>query len=266
MKFGIILFSWLFLLTNSDKDCFNCRQETQYLCAANTLPINSRICMDISEVPTYFYKDFLAAKAEKYGVTSERFEALLPDFFIWKELLPHLEVEEIKTKFLDSDDLALMPLVGITLEQAEVFCEWRTEAFKAELDQMPPEDRAAFPKNFEFRLPSAGEWGRLRFLYQDKKMMKRLTKIANGNRSAFKSEKSADMKKLQNVGDVYTNQHEPIGFFNLLDNVAEMTSEPGIAMGGSFHEPNADGKFQKTFTYDGPQAWIGIRCIFEIID
>ena len=222
--------------------------------------------MDISEVPTYFYKDFLAAKAETYGVTSQRFDDLMPDFSTWKKLLPHLQESEIKTKFLDSDDLALMPLVGITLDQAQAFCEWRTEAFKAELEAMDPKDRAAFPKNFEFRLPTPNEWGRLRFLYQNKKMMKRLAKIANGNRAAFKSEKSSDMKKLIHVADVYDNQHEAIGFFNLLDNVAEMTSEPGIAMGGSYHEANSDGKFQKTFSYQGPQAWIGIRCVFEIID
>lgn len=222
--------------------------------------------MDISEVPVFFYKDFLAARAESYGVNSERFEQLLPDFSIWKDLLPHLTEEEIKTKFFESDDIALMPLVGITLKQAEAFCEWRTEAFKAELDAMDPQDRAAFPKNFEFRLPTASEWGRMRFLYQDKKMMKRLGKIANGNRTAFKSEKSSDMNKLRNVKGIYANQHDPVGFFNLLDNVSEMTSEPGVAMGGSYFQENAKEDFQKTFTYEGAQAWIGLRCVFEIID
>ena len=97
-------------------------------------------------------------------------------------------------------------------------------------------------------------------------MMKRLKKIANGNRAVFKSKRSSHMNKLTHVKDVYSNRHELIGFFNLLDNVAEMTSEIGVAMGGSYHESNADQNFQKTYAYHGPQAYIGLRCVFEIID
>ena len=266
MNYGIILFFWLlFSLLNGD-ECPECHQDKEYLCAANTLPINSRICIDISEVPTFFYKDYLAAKAETFGTNSEQFARLLPDFKIWKTLLPHLSEEEIKSKFFESDELALMPLVGITLEQAEAFCEWRTEAFKAELNNMKPQDRVNFPKSFVFRLPTAAEWGRLRFLYQDKKMMKRLAKIANSNRSAFKSDKSVAMKKMKWVEDVYAVQHEPVGFFNLFGNVAEMTAEPGVAVGGSYHDGNTKNEFQKIFNYEGAQAWLGIRCVFEIID
>ena len=74
------------------------------------------------------------------------------------------------------------------------------------------------------------------------------------------------MSKLKNVGDVYVNQHEPVGSFNLLGNVSEMNSAMGIAMGGSYHGPNTDSKFQQTFGYEGPQAWIGLHCVFEIIN
>ena len=62
----IILFSWLLFGLPNDNVCGNCHQDAQYLCAANTLPIKSRISIDISEVPTFFYKDFLAAKAEAF--------------------------------------------------------------------------------------------------------------------------------------------------------------------------------------------------------
>lgn len=266
MNFGIILFSWLLTALSPSENCETCQQDTPYLCAANTLPLNSRICIEISEVPTFFYKDFLAAKAEEFGPKTDRFESLLPDFKLWNKLLPQLSEEQIKSKFFESDELALMPLVGITLEQAEAFCEWRTEAFKVELATMDPQDRADFPKNFEFRLPTAAEWGRLRFLYQDKKMMKRIGKLASSNRSAFKSEKSASMAQLKKVKDIYSKQHESVGFFNLLNNVAEMTSEPGVAMGGSYFEANTSEEFQKTFSYEGAQAWLGMRCVFEIID
>lgn len=241
-------------------------QDNPYMCAANTLAMNPRLCIDVTEVPGYMYKDYLATVAEKEGANSKSFQEKKPDFKTWQTLFEKLDAEEIENKFFEGDELALMPLVGISRKQAEEFCVWRTEMLEKELAQMPKRERAQFPKKFRFRLPTANEWSRMRFLTQQKRMMKQLDKIAESNKKAFKFSKSKLMRNNDKLSHIYAVKDSKIGFFNVMGNVSEMTSEDGIAVGGSWFEANENKDFQQTFTYESPSAWLGFRCIFEIID
>ncbi len=241
-------------------------QDSPYLCAANTLAMNPRLCIDVTEVPGYMYKEYLSTVAKEAGTNSPDFKQKEPDFQKWQAVFENLETEEIKEKFFESDEFALMPLIGITRQQAEDFCAWRTEMLKAELEKMPKRDRAQFPKNFKFRLPTANEWSRMRFLTQQKPMMKQLDKIASVNMKSFKLSKAKLLGKNEKISHIYSLKDPKLGFFNIFNNVAEMTSEEGIAVGGSWFASNEASNFQQTFAYQGPEAWLGFRCVFEIID
>lgn len=265
MKQFALFFALCFLFTKAPENCADC-QDHQYLCAANTMAMNTRLCIDITEVPTYMYKDFMASIAEDKGTESDEFINSKPDFSKWQTLFDDLSTSEIENKFFESDDFALMPIIGISLEQAEQFALWRTKAMEAELAALNLRERKAFPRKFKFRLPTPEEWARVRFLRQEKRMMKQLDRIASGNRSAFKLSKSKVLKDHPTIKDVYSSKHSDVGFFNLFDNVAEMTNEPGKAMGGSWYQENASMNYQQTFEYTEPQAWLGFRCVFEIIN
>lgn len=241
-------------------------QDSPYLCAANTLAMNGRLCVDITEVPGYMYKDYLASASESESTYSADFIARKPDFGKWRDIFDSMEEEQIENKFFESDEFALMPIIGISRKQAEDFCAWRTKMFQAELDKMSKRERAQFPKKFRFRLPTANEWSRIRFLTQEKRMMKQLDKIANGNLKAFKFSKAKVMRDSETISHIYNVKDAKVGFFNLFDNVAEMTSEEGIAVGGSWFRPNTEENYQQTFEYSAPAAWLGFRCVFEIID
>jgi hypothetical protein len=236
-----------------------------YNCAPNTLPINPRICIGISETPAYMYKGFLAWVGENKSAKAYNFKAIKPDYSKWKALFPSLTEEKIEEVFQNTDQLALMPIVGITKEQALLYCDWRTEMFKQQLAQMNKRDRARFPKEFKFRLPTANEWGRMRFLIQEKSMLKQIGKIANVNSKAFKLSKSRMMWSNEKITDIYASKDEKLGFYNLFTNVAEMTSTDGEAVGGSWFEGSGKKDFKQTFTYSEAEAWLGFRVIFEII-
>lgn len=252
-------------LTGAKDVCLPCRQDNQYLCASNTLPINTRLCIDISEVPAHVYKDYMASLAGKYGRESQEFSNAEPDYELWTELFPGSTAAELREKFIGSDELALMPIMGISFEQANAFAEWRTEAMQAYLDELSKGERAAFPKKFKFRLPSENEWARIRFLVQDKKMLKQLEKIAKTNESSFKLSKS-DLMNNTKINPVYFKAAEDIGFYNVFSNVAEMTDTDGVAMGGSWKDPNTGKVFTKSFQYNGASSAVGVRMIFEIIE
>ena len=266
MKQLVLFLSLNLFLLSPDFGSYSPIQDSPYLCAANTLAINPRLCIDITEVPGYMYKDYLATVAKKDGVNSSSFNEKKPAFEKWKDLFEGLDASKIEEKFFGSDEFALMPLVGITRKQAEDFCVWRTKMLEAELATMSKRDRSQFPKKFNFRLPTANEWSRIRFLTQQKPMMKQLDKIASANMKAFKFNKAKLIKDNERIANVYEVKDPKIGFFNVLNNVSEMTSEEGIAVGGSWFEVNEEGNYQQTFVYQEAEAWLGFRCIFEIID
>ncbi|PIY12828.1 MAG: hypothetical protein COZ18_01160 [Flexibacter sp. CG_4_10_14_3_um_filter_32_15] len=49
------------------------------------------------------------------------------------------------------------------------------------------------------------------------------------------------------------------------ENVAEMTSEKGIAKGGSFAHTLEECAADRVQIYDSPQAWLGFRCVAEVV-
>lgn len=59
-----------------------------------------------------------------------------------------------------------------------------------------------------------------------------------------------------------TNQFQ---LYNMFGNVAEMTSEKGIAKGGSFVHTLEECAADRVQVYDSPQAWLGFRCVAEVV-
>lgn len=250
----------------SKSDCKTCnKQEGQYNCAGNTLSMNFRLCMDISEVSGLMYRTYLQDLKATQGADSEAYSSQLPDFSKWQELFANMNAEELSNTYFDTDELALTPILAISYEQAIRFCTWRTEQFKKELSKMSSEERAQFPKEFRFRLPTAKEWGRIRFMTQKKDMVKTIQKITAGTTKAYKIKKNKLMSENPKVDHIYSRMDEKLAMYNLFNNVAEMTSEEGVAMGGSWHTANEASKFDKEFSYAQPEAWLGFRCVFEIL-
>ena len=254
------------LLIEAPADCSTCaKQDWEYNCAANTLSMNYRLCMDMTEVSGLMYRTYLEDLSKQHGADSERQQQDMPDFDLWQQLYPDLSAAQISEKFFKEEVFALAPMVGVSYEQVVRFCEWRTRKFKEQLAGMSPKERKDFPKDFRYRLPTAKEWARIRFMVQQKGMIKQIKKIAGGNAKVYKIDKNTFLNDNEKVGQVYANQDPKLGLYNLFDNVAEMTAEEGVAMGGSWHAANTAKKWDKQFSYDQPEAWLGFRCIFEII-
>ncbi|MDH4057784.1 MAG: formylglycine-generating enzyme family protein [Cyclobacteriaceae bacterium] len=55
------------------------------------------------------------------------------------------------------------------------------------------------------------------------------------------------------------------GISSMIGNVAEMLSEKGVAKGGSWTHSLTDCKISNRIRYSTPSAWLGFRCIGEVI-
>jgi formylglycine-generating enzyme required for sulfatase activity len=248
------------------ENCNSCgKQDWDYICAGNTLSMNFRLCMDISEVSGLMYKVFLQDMREQHGIESDEYLSNLPDFRKWESLFPGKTAARLSTQYFDTDDFALAPMMGVTYEQAVRFCDWRTQQFKEELAKMDPEERAQFPKDFKFRLPTAKEWARIRFMKQEKGLIKSIQKITASTTKSYGIKKNSLINDNPKMNHVFAVMSPKLAMYNLFGNVAEMTAEKGVAMGGSWNKKNTGKDFEKEFLYQGPEAWLGFRCIFEIL-
>ena len=267
MKITFLFLLLFFGISPTTKiDCETCAQDKQYNCAANMLSMNYRLCMDFSEVSGRMYKVYLLDLKSEYGADSEQFLSNQPDWKLWEEAYPDLKAEEISQLFFESTTFALAPIIGVTYEQAVTFTKWRTEAFKKELSKMDKDDRAYFPKEFEFRLPTSAEWSRMRFMTQEKRMLKAVSGKSKEYNKEFDLNKNDLLNEKAKIKSVFSKMDEKLGMFHIHDNVSEMTSDEGKAMGGNWKKKGNTADFNKQVEYTGAQSWLGFRCIFDIIE
>ncbi|KEO73078.1 T9SS ring complex lipoprotein PorK/GldK [Anditalea andensis] len=120
----------------------------------------SEFYMDKHEVSNNKYRQFLEAVRSGELATGTpttqadppqfNLEELVPDTTVWSTSFTHHYGDPLMEYYFDHPAFDDYPVVGISWEQAQKFCEWRTYHMNAN-------DRSEFdmPK---FRLPSEAEW------------------------------------------------------------------------------------------------------------
>jgi Uncharacterized conserved protein len=84
-----------------------------------------------------------------------------------------------------------------------------------------------------------------------------LSVINKSNRKSLDPKHRYDFNPL-----MYTNG---LGVSDMIGNVAEMISEKGFAKGGSWAHDLSASEIQKTQRYTKPEAWLGFRCVCEVL-
>lgn len=197
-----------------------------------TVQLNDNLFMDKAEVSNMLWAEYLYAIAKKYGKKSPEYKSALPDSIIWSSVY--------KSSFNGTGRYKDYPVIGISFEQAQNFCQWRSEAVTIiyHLHKRTKDEKPVY------RLPSPQEW---------EDMYKK---------DVDKSRSSPEyITVLESVHEVYPSKGKT-DFYCLKDNVSEMTSEKGIAMGANWLHPGLD--INKTISYSSPSNWLGFRCICEL--
>ncbi len=242
-----------------------------------TVKIDDTLYADTKEISVIDYLEYLDWLSTIFGSRSQRYRIALPDTNVWlKDRLDQLSIS-----YLRSPAFTNYPIVGLSYEQATEYAKWRSDRVyemmlgrrglispSAQQDSLSyftresylagrykgvkPDSTCPIP---QYRLPTPEEW----------KYLAELSYDPTENRKIYTKEEVRSQSNYQQkvLFTTKVQQQKPnsIGLHHLLGNVAEMTSEKGIAKGGSWiHEVRlADAYYD--FKYTKPGHWLGLRCV-----
>jgi sulfatase modifying factor 1 len=240
------------------------------------------------EVTNLEYREFVNVIAKDSG---ELYKKFLPDTLIWRDELAYNE--EYVDWYFRHPAYNNYPVVGVTHEQAEAYCQWLTKKY------MSSEKRKY--KNVVFKLPTKHQWTYAAFGGGDRSAFP----FKNGMLMSYKKGYQANFRiipqenlKAENGNTIVDNgysytayyrwwsskaTHSPLYYvtapsisfpkneynlYNLAGNVEEYVAEKGITKGGGWKDT---GYFLQNFvcqTYDSTNVTSddrGFRVAMEIV-
>lgn len=219
--------------------------------------INDTLFAAETEVSNKDYKDFLHDIPKKEYLKLKNVYSLWNTRFSFDYNTPMAQHYGTHPAFDD------YPAVNMSHEAAERFCEWLTEKHNKKL---------IHKDGLEFRLPSEKEWVLLSNSNPETNFPHSINngKTIDGNCymvniKAYKNDTvsyGADGGLYMVKKNAYWPNH--FGLFNLIGNVAEMTSEEGVQKGGSWYDELEDCKVNKNQNYPEPDPRVGFRVVAVI--
>jgi formylglycine-generating enzyme required for sulfatase activity len=195
------------------------------LCAftpPGTIKVQTSFYIDKSEISNAGWAEYISYLKDWRQSDKENVLAVLPDSTVWCSVYHG-------TFTKDWSKNQNYPVVGISYEQAVNFCKWRSEAV-----------RIKYHRKVKYRLPSQEEWSKF------------------ANTYILKEHNSIISENIQAVGNTSGSKKDAL---HLFDNISEMTSEKGLAIGNNFTDVQ---KGLNVHNYSKPEKWLGFRCACEV--
>ena len=219
------------------------------------------------EITNQQYQDFLEAIKEDDILSKARIKTEH-----WKKIYA---LDKIVEKYHDYPGFSDFPVVNISYEGAMSYCRWLTNKLKEEVGDK---------YSIEIRLPTRQEWIRAargetnqvyawhapyladesgRYLCNFKKLGLEAIHF-NPDTEEYEIIELYDGPDFTLTSKVDEYTANAFGVYNMCGNVAEMISEVGIAMGGSFDSPGYDVRVESEQKYNDASPLVGFRPVVII--
>lgn len=242
-----------------------------YLVPPGTLPVAKGLFVDQTEVANIHYREFLYHIVKDSGAYADQ------------QYLPKID-NKFKTKYFKNPEFSFYPVVGVSYENAQKYCDWRAKKVNENLKELLANQVKKY--RYNGRLPREAEWKKIAgsSSYIQTKLhafgKKELTFFEEDiiqNRFASSSllmkkyfgynvNLKADAPEEMDIEIplyIYSFERNDKGFYNLYGNVKELVEE-GYSIGGSFKTGSDE---EALFTPDDIQVYrtdVGFRCLMEI--
>lgn len=207
--------------------------------------IDQNVYISTTEVSNIQYRAFL-----EYLITSHQtslYQRCIYDSSQWN-------TEPMKEYYHRHVAYHQYPVVNITHEAMEAYCEWINDQDEAK-------------RNVKYRLPTANEWKNAYILgYTAEKFNKTQSKYFHHD-TVFDGAniKNPTQTNVENMpAPVYAYPPNKIGIYNLIGNVCEYNSD-GAILGGSWDQTFRECSVNQTQQYSLPNLHVGFRIVKEII-
>lgn len=257
----------------------------------NLVPIHENFYADETEVNNIFYKEYLHWLKTIYGVLSDEYLNALPDLSVWAY---QEYFEPDGEAYFRSAEFDEYPLVGITLNQAKRYSEWRTERvaemylinigyLNVSVDPTPEnhftiqrliDGQVNIRKDTSFNfvypvytIPTAEEWDKMAGLDKggifgvQPREKHNYEIVKNGNLMFHTLEVIIESEK----GSNFPTRGSRIGcknvygLYHTIGNVAELVDQTGVAKGGDWMHFFLDADFHYNKKQNIPNCWTGFR-------
>lgn len=241
---------------------FTIKSEKAFL-PPGTVRINDTLYADKTEITNFSWLEYELYIRTKYGKESPEHKAAKPDLTVW--LRDGMTSNEpFSSLYYTSPAYRDYPVVGISYEQALAYCKWRSEVVNVKIAQSK-----LHRGRVNYRLPSRQEWewmagnGAEVFHRKNEVVCTKNTKDekvyqVNYQARCFINDSISSFIYTSSVTSYAKN-----GFrmYNMIGNVSEMVQEKGISKGGSWKQILDECRVGKDIPYNGPEAWLGFRCV-----
>ena len=241
-----------------------------------TVELKENFYVDETEVRNVDYREYLYWLYRIYGNSSTEYQNALPDTNVWD----CINIRFIE-KYLRHPHYANYPVVGISREQAENYCKWRSDRVYEWMMVEKKIIKWTQSKDTFFTIEKF-----LNGQYPTKRKLKKeeyypipqyslLTKeewefAAASNLDVSNYEFGVkDIKKIRfNVKENCSEYFLPVDksginefkLYGMIGNLAEIVSEPNVSKGGSWFHSQTEGSIKKDIPYTKPMSWLGFRC------
>lgn len=262
----------------------------------NGIEISNNFYMDESEISNIDYREYMYWLESIYGADSKKLNEAKPDTSVWNT---KKETAHLSEHYFTHPAYDYYPLVGINLEQAKKYSDWRSEIV-AELNLISrgiiKENRDKTAENYftieryvegdydwiikkediivpVFTIPTRKEW----------------EVVASCNRTNYLCIDSSKVRSrkllkkdipLYNTLELYKQNHtipenlnhdktptvmvrsfdtDEKGIYNLIGNVSEMIDEEGVSKGGHWNKSMAAIKENSDDEFLEANSWTGFR-------
>lgn len=243
-------------------------QKSKSFIPPGTVKLNEVLFVDKTEITNISYREYMYWNRKYKGEDSQEYISCLPDTSVWNE--------PMKSLYLRHPSYSEYPIVGISYEQAIAYCKWRSDRVNEslylkenKLDYSTDLSDVSIPEKVKYRLPTVEEWEEIAKINYSNKTLKKLDSKKFSSKSHYNyagddiEDINSDRSQITCPVEFYWPNS--IGIFCIKGNVAEMTSDLGVAKGGSWKHKENEYSIEKNYLYDKPEVWLGFRCVCEVL-